>query len=813
MERYRSQIGASRLPQAYGQNFVDGAATGVQVAGAWGRLGETIQKAGEVMKRRQDEWDATRAMEANNELVKRMTSYMEDPDTGVLNTRKLGLARGLTQQADADTDRFIAEIEGQLDNDAQKQAFRAMAERSRVPFWKQASHFEAAQVNEYRGQVFKNTLDAGMQMTLRDPMDEGAFEAASVQGATAIRAQYVGADEKVVKAAVDEYVSGLEAARISAVSEGNPLLGEALIKSSPYLTPMDARKLRGAIGPKADIYRRQEAVDDLVQRFGPGQEQEGLAWIREHKGGEEEERLASAYKQRIGEMTVREVNADAELRKQQEANFTQMYKDAKIRGDIPTREELNAAFDNNLISRAHYNQGLALLDVAATRAGVTRKLSKDPDWSSLTPQQQEERIMRGMGVTKEDREAALAAIQAGVLDGTMTDAELSAYHKSGRITSAELERFKGMDNKLTGEQKGFVGVQRKMLDADIAKVDIPGGNGAGYKTFAQAKFNELVSQLDPNGKTYRMDVMNARRDALSLTVQESGKKQTRVTWFGFGNEEPTPFGVRVNKALDELNQEAESVTEYSQDLTTDDIHLENRPTAETERAAPLPRPAGNTGNIGLDMVGGSGRITGRFSDARAYRKGKHNGIDVAVPEGTPIVSPDAGVPLTVTRVVTGSPSKGGGNTVTLSGTLPDGRAVSLTASHMQNGSIALKPGDVVQPGEVIGRVGNTGMTSDRQKGGITAWYPGKKSGYHLDLKIKVNGEYVDPEAFSFGAGKKPAAPKQAAAPVPAPAPSPAPEPPASRPGPTIENARKLEEQTAAPQQKRRLEDIFGGMMH
>ena len=192
---------------------------------------------------------------------------------------------------------------------------------------------------------------------------------------------------------------------------------------------------------------------------------------------------------------------------------------------------------------------------------------------------------------------------------------------------------------------------------------------------------------------------------------------------------------------------------------------------------------------------------------------------MAVPEGTPIVSPDAGEPLTVTKVVTGSPSKGGGNTVTLSGTLPDGRAVSLTASHMQNGSIALKPGDVVQPGEVIGRVGNTGMTSDRQKGGVTAWYPGKKSGYHLDLKIKVNGKYVDPETFSFGASKKPAAPpkaaapKQAAVPGPAPVPSPTPEPPASRPGPTIENARKLEEQTAAPQQKRRLEDIFGGMMH
>jgi len=46
-----------------------------------------------------------------------------------------------------------------------------------------------------------------------------------------------------------------------------------------------------------------------------------VAWIRANKSGEEGERLVSAYKQRIGEMTINEVNADAELRKQQAANF------------------------------------------------------------------------------------------------------------------------------------------------------------------------------------------------------------------------------------------------------------------------------------------------------------------------------------------------------------------------------------------------------------------------------------------------------------------------------------------------------------
>lgn len=594
MERYRHQINEAATPAAFGRNYVDGAATGVQIAGALAGAGEEIRRFAEVRKRRQDEWDATRAMEANNEFMKRMTAYMDDPDMGVVNTRKLGLAQGVTKQADTDFDGFVSEIEGTLDNDAQKQAFRAMAERSRVPFWKQASHFEASQVSEYRGQVFKNTLDAGMQMTLRDPMDEGAFETASVQGATAIRAQYVGADEKVVKAAVDEYVSGLEAARISAVSEGNPLLGEALIKSSPYLTPVDAQKLRGSITPKAEIYRRQEAVDELVQKFGPGQEQEGLAWIRANKSGEEEERLASAYKQRIGEMTVREVNADAELRKQQAANFDQLYKDYWSQGNNVPQEQLDAMLQSNVISSAQHRQATAWNQTAVTRADVTKKLSKSPDWSSLTLQQQEERIMRGMGVTKEDREAALAAIQAGVLGGTMTDAELAAYHKSGAITGAELESFKRIDTQVSKEQKGFVSGQRKALGADMDGLKTPGEDDSLYRSVALNKFNELVSQLDPHSKTYRMDVMDARRDAMTEAVQSSGKKQADGWFFGFGAEKPTSFGKRVSQALTALEEQTGRVEEYTPSFRTDEIDLSSRVAGQNSTDGRTPPVRGET---------------------------------------------------------------------------------------------------------------------------------------------------------------------------------------------------------------------------
>ena len=176
-------------------------------------------------------------------------------------------------------------------------------------------------------------------------------------------------------------------------------------------------------------------------------------------------------------------------------------------------------------------------------------------------------------------------------------------------------------------------------------------------------------------------------------------------------------------------------------------------------------------NLGLAMIA-NGTVTGHFSDWRAYRNGQHNGIDIAG-RGN-ITLPQTNIPLSVSKVNTKSPHKGGGNSVTLSGTDSNGDKWDFIISHMENNSIALNVGDVVLPGDVIGKVGNTGMTSDREKGGITAWYDGKKSGYHMDLKIKKNGKYIDPETFT------------------------PPPPTAMRPGPTIQRAQFLPQPLEEP---------------
>lgn len=567
MDRYTHQIKEGRLPVVYGQSHVDGAATGVQVAGALSGIGQAVQKFGAVMKRRQDEWDTTRAMEANNEFVKRMTLYMDDPDEGVTHSRKLSLARGVTDAADKDADRFIAEIEAKLENDAQKEAFRSLAERSKMPFWRQASNHEAGEIKQYRDQVFKTTLDDGLNGVMGDPMDDSRFEAAAVNGALAIRAQFVGADDKTVEAAVKGYVSGLEAARIAAVSEDNPRLADELIKGSPYLTPQDARKLRDSVRPKVELLRRQELVDGFVGKFGPDQEQDGVAYLRANYEGEEEERLVSAYRSRIGEMRVKEVNEDRQRALAQKEAYDALYKEFWAKGENPPNELLDAMLADGRISPEQHRTGVNWNKIAYTRAEITRQLEKSPDWGKLTYEQQQERVMSKMGVSQKEREEALKALQAGVLDGSVSDEIITHAYQSGLITSSEETQLKKLGSQQTEANKAFVAQQSKELQNDMDLIGISSNNNRMYKGLAVSAFSALIAQIDPTSKTYRQEVMDARRAAMVQVIKDSGRPQSG--WFGI----TTSFGDRVDNALRKLEEAASRTEEYRPTFRPSNINL------------------------------------------------------------------------------------------------------------------------------------------------------------------------------------------------------------------------------------------------
>jgi len=98
-----------------------------------------------------------------------------------------------------------------------------------------------------------------------------------------------------------------------------------------------------------------------------------------------------------------------------------------------------------------------------------------------------------------------------------------------------------------------------------------------------------------------------------------------------------------------------------------------------------------------------GRVSGRFGNQRVYNgspKSPHSGMDIAAPQGTPVLAPAAGV---VTFANADLYLTGG----TL--LLDHGHGVSSNFLHLSR--IDVKVGDRVAQGQVIGAVGATGRAT------------------------------------------------------------------------------------------------------
>lgn len=97
----------------------------------------------------------------------------------------------------------------------------------------------------------------------------------------------------------------------------------------------------------------------------------------------------------------------------------------------------------------------------------------------------------------------------------------------------------------------------------------------------------------------------------------------------------------------------------------------------------------------------------------------HSGIDISAPQGTYIHAAASG------KVIwAGWRSGGGGNTVIID----HGGGIATLYLHIMNGGILVKEGQTVSAGDVIAKVGATGLAT----------------GPHLHFTVKVNGESVDP---------------------------------------------------------------------
>lgn len=542
--------------------------------------------------------------------------------------------------------------------------------------------------------------------------------------------------------------------------------------------------------------RARKNADDIFSRFGIDNLEEAYQAIEDIQDRDEYIATRDAFERRVSEQRSIRAEEDRRIADNQRLNLRNI-DNTYWRNFKPVPPHvLDDLRDNEGLTEEQYQRAQTVNAKIGQRAGVIDEIIRNnPDFNNWTLARQEAEIMSRMGTTEDDRKQNVANLLALLQDGKLTDAQIDFDFYHGRISTEDRENIKNFDKRFDKMQKSAVhATEAKLLQFIHNLGVIKDELRQELVRNARVDFMLATNNLDVRDKDF-----NARlQDVYDTLVQNISTVYAEKVSFtdGWVFKSRTPAGIRYDVARaradmfsvpkpqvsmpfqnasgdwsyidtqgNQFQPQTFTPTQTQQENIQHDPYYQDTPLQSFIPSLPQPilpisdysgdvQPVQNTTtntqtrqprDIGLEMLPGA-TVTGRFDDWRAYRNDKHNGGDYATAEGTPIRAADYGLPVSVAKIGS-NPYKGGGNSVILEGYYDNGDHYEFIVSHMKNGSIPLKVGDLVAPGTVIGQVGNTGMTSDRAKGGITAWYKGKSSGYHMDLKIRINGKYIDPQKY------------------------------------------------------------------
>lgn len=528
-ERYQLQIGERATPGTFGRAYGAGG-TGAQVGSALAGVGQAAQKWGAYLQEYQAEWDAASVMNAQNEYARRMADRLDNPETGWTVTRKLGAARGLTGETWDYAEQTAREIEAQLENENQKAAFRNIAERAKLTYWKQASVHEAREIRTYQDQAFQTSVASANELVTKAPADEFAVRTAREQVENAIRAQYYGSDEKFIQQTIEQAYSDMDARRITLIAQDDPVGALAMLEQDDglALTPEAKAELKARIQPKAEVYEVQGIVDGLVSEFPQGKERDGLIEIRKRYNGPMQDKIASAYKTRMNELDIDE-NQERRLKAlQQEANFEELYK-VLAQGGTVSKELLDDWYFSGKISMQRHEYGVRnWIEQTANRARIeARLLSDNPD---MTQEELDAGVMRQMGVTDEEHKRIFAQAAKLAALGRLKEYELDAAHKAGKLTTEEAEKLKGQMKAWDKSQSAHYSRELSDLRRKIKELVKDAGLPEDMTDGMLDEFITQAAELDTRSATYRQELFDLKQRVLLDGIEGSGKDLDGMVW-------------------------------------------------------------------------------------------------------------------------------------------------------------------------------------------------------------------------------------------------------------------------------------------
>ena len=251
------------------------------------------------------------------------------------------------------------------------------------------------------------------------------------------------------------------------------------------------------------------------------------------------------------------------------------------------------------------------------------------------------------------------------------------------------------------------------LDAGLPRSHaVPGGvatiplGASPQRPVARAGGVPVLVAGDPAGWTAVVGIaLSAKPGKGEIVVARAGRPDERRTYA----IAPARYAEqRLKVAPSQVDLSAEDLARYERERA----HLAQVIATWVDEVPPTlrmrqPVPGARSSSFGLRRV------------FNGQPRSPHGGMDIAAPAGTPVMAAAAG------RVIDTGDYFFNGNTVWLD----HGSGLLTMYAHLE--SVAVRPGDVVAPGDVIGAVGATGRVT----------------GPHLHWSVSLNRAMVDPALF------------------------------------------------------------------
>ena len=252
------------------------------------------------------------------------------------------------------------------------------------------------------------------------------------------------------------------------------------------------------------------------------------------------------------------------------------------------------------------------------------------------------------------------------------------------------------ENSGTSPVKAFV--EAKSMSDFLAKIEL--------MSLIAKKDKDLVQSLDASKKDVEYKKKLKEDEKLAKERQEADQKKV-ITTLQVSRAQKDQEISAINSRLNQLEREENELNRKSEEI------------ANWIRSLKSKRKGGYAGGNMTWPVPSSGNVTSPFGNRLhpvLKQNRMHTGIDIAAPNGVSIVAANTGT------VIFSGWQDGYGNTVILD----HGGEITTLYAHCSR--LLVKSGQDVAAGEVIAKVGSTGLST----------------GPHLHFEVRKNGEPVDP---------------------------------------------------------------------